>query len=155
MQVKAFVGCVNIAVFFLGCWEADMASGHVPTMHTSPGETQGYAFTVFCAIVNITGSVFLTYLLCRDDKANDKADDKDAPSGCLLQCGLFVWTCVLFAGIFNHDIRTGPFQDVVVAQFCLALSGIGLSCCLGAVGVCVVAHEERVLAHEKKHAIVV
>jgi hypothetical protein len=149
MQVKAFVACVNLGVFFLGCWEAERASGHEPSMHTSPGEIQGYAFTVVCAVCNIMGAVFLTCLLCRDEKA-DKADDMHP--GCVLQCGLFVWTCVLFAGIFNHDIRTGPFQDVVVAQFCLALSSIGLACCLGAVGVCVVAHEERVLAHEKKVA---
>ncbi len=136
MQVKALVACVNLAVFLLGCWEAGLASENVPSVETSPGETQGYAFTVLCAVVNITGAVFLTYLLCNDVKA-----DKDAPS--LLQCGLFVWTCVLFAGIFNHDIRTGPFQEVVVAQFCLTLSSIGLLCCLGAVGVCVVATEEK------------
>jgi hypothetical protein len=137
MQVKALVACVNLAVFILGCWEARLASENVPSVETSPGETQGYAFTVFCAIINITGAVFLTYLLCNDEKA-----DKDAPSGCL-QCGLFVWTCVLFAGIFNHDIRTGPFQNVVIAQFFLSLSSIGFLCCLGAVGACVVATEEK------------
>ena len=130
--IKCIVAVVNIAVFMLGCWEASRASQHEPTLEMSPGEKQGYAFTVICAVVNIAGSIILTCSLCLEKKEKEKEEYH----GCLPQCVLFIWCCVLFAGIFNDKIRTGPFQDVVVAQFSFMMTSIGLVCCFGCCGAC-------------------
>jgi hypothetical protein len=132
MSITYIVAFVNLAVFMLGCWEAYRASENEPTLHTSPGEKQGYAFAVICAFVNIAGSIILT---CSMLIKNEKKEKEDY-HGCLPQCALFIWCCFLFAGIFNDDIRTGPFQDVVVAQFYFMMTSLGLACCLGCCGAC-------------------
>ena len=129
---RIFFALLNVVIFLVGCWEAEIAAQHEPTLHTSPGEKQGYAFTVISAFVNIGGAVLLTcVLLCGKKQTEEK---EETSNGCLPHCALFVWCCVLFAGIFNHDIRTGPFQEVVIAQFSMAMVGISLLCCLGCCG---------------------
>lgn len=136
--IKISVFILNLAVFGVGCWEADRANSNVPTVDTSPGETQGYAFAIVCAVLNIAGSVLLTCSLCLDKKR----EPEGVKQNCSVQCGVFIWGCVLFAGIFNHTIRTGPFQDVVVVQFSMAMASIFLLCCLSVVGVSVQTTKE-------------
>ena len=49
-----------------------------------------------------------------------------------ITCITSIWTIVFFAGMTNDDIRIGPFQSVVIAQFIITIVGCLLctcSCC--------------------------
>jgi hypothetical protein len=118
---NCIVYLLNLGVFILGCWEAYVASNHDPTLRTTPGEKQGYAFTVICAAFNITSSILFMY-----SQFTKKKEEKN--EGCLPHVALFVWCCFLFAGIFDHRVRTGPFQAVVLAQFSFMMSILFLAC---------------------------
>ena len=119
--MELLIYIILLAFFVVGCWEASLVSEYEPSLHTSPGEKQGYAFTIICAFVNIVGSAILTYSLVH------------ATTGYIYQACIFIWSCVLFAGIFNHHTQTGPFQDVVIVQFSLVLT----SSVIGMIGYCV------------------
>jgi|LauGreDrversion4_2_1035121.scaffolds.fasta_scaffold255827_4 hypothetical protein len=111
-------------LFALGCWEAFLANQHEPTLQSSPGFYQGYIFTTICAILNIMSSVLMTCLLLfRDTKKENNAATVS------WTCLVAIWGIVLFAGMVNDKIYTGPFQIVVIVQFAITMAGMCLCCC--------------------------
>lgn len=111
---------IYTTLFLIGCWEADLAFDNEPTIHSSPGFINGYFYTVFASITNIVSSFVLTLMLYfRNDKITIS----------YLICIISIWGLVLFVGMINDDIRTGPFQYVVVAQLIITIIGCFLCTC--------------------------
>ena len=114
-------------LFGVGCWEANLARHHVPTSTSSPGFLHGYVYTIVASVTNILIGLTLLYLLgiCRD------VDTKY--STVYLACVVIIWGLVIFIGMVNHDIQTGPFQVVVIAQFVMTMCGLFIVCvvCIG------------------------
>jgi hypothetical protein len=120
------------ALFVVGCWEASIAYHHEPTRDSSPGFLQGYVFTTLCAILNIMGAILMTCLLLfHDPKKNHDV------TMCSWSCLVAIWGVILFVGMVNHDIYTGPFQIVVIVQFCITMVGTFI-CCSSCAGIMIV-----------------
>ena len=125
------------ALFGVGAWEANVALRHQPTSESTPGLLQGYIFTIVSSILNIVGSIISACLLiCH-------VEDEQTSTATSLSCIVIIWSIVLFAGMINHDIYTGPFQDVVIVQFCITMIGTCLACssCIGFVCILSRTHE--------------
>ena len=116
---------VYTTLFGVGCWEASMADQHSPTSDSSPGVLQGYVYTILAACLNIVTSILLMCLFIMSDRNSEKNES----SGVSLAMLLAIWGIVLFAGMVDGNIRTGPFQPVVIAQFCITMVGLSLCCC--------------------------
>lgn len=112
-------------LFALGCWEAFLAHQNEPTLQSSPGFYQGYIFTTICAILNIMSSVLMTCLLMFRDPTKENNNAATVSWTCLVA----IWGIVLFAGMVNDEIYTGPFQIVIVIQFGITMAGFCLCCC--------------------------
>lgn len=112
-------------LFALGCWEAFLAYHHEPALNSSPGFYQGYIFTTICAILNIMSAVLMTCLLLFRDPEKKNNDASTISWTCLVA----IWGIVLFAGMINGEIYTGPFQIVVIVQFGITMVGFCLCCC--------------------------
>ena len=107
-------------LFLIGCWEAMLAFHNEPTLHSSPGFINGYLYTVFASITNIISSCALTLMLYfRKDKITTS----------YLLYIISIWGIVLFVGMINDDLRTGPFQYVVVAQLIITIFGCFFCTC--------------------------
>lgn len=112
-------------LFALGCWEAFLANHHEPELASSPGFYQGYIFTTICAILIIMSAVLMTCLLIFRDPEKKNNDAATVSWTCLVA----IWGIVLFAGMMNGEIYTGPFQIVVIVQFGITMAGLCLCCC--------------------------
>jgi len=124
-------------LFGVGAWEANIALHHQPTSASSPGLLQGYIFTILSSILNIVGSIITACLMvCH-------VENEKTTSAAPLSCIVIVWSIVLFAGMINRDIYTGPFQEVVIAQFCITMIGACLSCCSCIGFVCIVSRTDE------------
>jgi len=113
-----------LTIFSIGCWEANMALYHEPTPKSSPGFIHGYIYTIFACVTNIMVSIILLCTLGLHDPKQKENDSSHSPFTFILA----IWSIVLFAGMIDHDIRTGPFQSVVIAQFIITM-GSALLCC--------------------------
>lgn len=115
-----FIFFLYSTLFMIGCWEAMLAIQNEPTNESTPGFINGYAYTVFACIVNIMSSCLLILMIYFKN-------DEEIPA--FITCAISIWTIVLVAGMINDDIRTGPFQSVVVAQFIITIVGFLLCLC--------------------------
>ena len=116
---------VYTTLFGVGCWEANVADQHSPTSDSSPGVLQGYIYTILAATLNIVTSVLLMCLFIMSERNSEKSES----SGASLVMLIAIWGIVLFAGMVDGNIRTGPFQPVVIAQFCITMVGLSACCC--------------------------
>lgn len=118
--------CMYATLFGVGCWEANLARQHEPSRHSSPGFIHGYVYAIFACVTNIMVGISL---LCMVGMYDPKKEDKKEASPASLTCIIAIWSIVLFAGMIDDDIRTGPFQPVVIAQFAITMCGLFLCCC--------------------------
>jgi hypothetical protein len=123
--VIAFI-CVYATLFAIGCWEANLALHNEPTRDSSPGFIHGYVYTIFACFTNIAVSILLLCILWVNDPNHE---DREESSPALLTCVIGIWSIVLFAGMIDDDIRTGPFQSVVIAQFVITMCSAFQCCC--------------------------
>ena len=118
----AFVlGIMYMTLFGVGCWEANLARMH-PTSASSP-DLNGYIYTIFSCVTNLAGGLVLGMLTLRDSLHQQE-------SSISLGCVVAIWSIVLFAGMVDGTILTGPFQAVVIAQFAITMSCVFLCCCV-------------------------
>lgn len=129
---------VYTTLFGLGCWEANLARNHEPTGDSSPGYIQGYVFALLCSILNIMLAVIMMCIYMMKERNSEKNDAHGMSLGCLIA----IWGIVLFAGMIDNNIRTGPFQPVVIAQFCVTMVSASLCCCSCGLLACMASRED-------------
>ena len=111
--MKAFL--INLGLFCVGCWEMNFLVQHKVTAYSSHTFIHGYVYTLVASVTNlITGILFSLH---RKHKHNEFSI-------------LSMWSILWFIGVFDDDIRTGPFQPVVIAQVVISIVG-SLLCCVG------------------------
>jgi hypothetical protein len=129
---------VYTTLFTLGCWEANLARIHEPDGESSPGYIQGYVFAILSSILNIMIAVIMMCLYMMKDRNSEKNESH----GVSLACVIAIWSIVLFAGMIDNNIRTGPFQPVVIAQFCVTMVSASLCCCSCGLLACMASRED-------------
>jgi hypothetical protein len=115
---------IYLGLFCVGCWEANILMQHKVTAYSSHDFIHGYVYTLFACVTNMTAGVFL----CMFSFFNRRSKHNDETS-ITLMCFLSMWSALLFIGMLDDDIRTGPFQPVIIAQCVISLVGILLCCC--------------------------
>lgn len=113
----AFILGIYATLFAIGCWEANLARQHAPP---SLENLHGYIYTILACITNLFGGLVLCVLALRD-----LTHDSTTYLGCIVA----VWSIVLFAGMVDDSIQTGPFHNVVIAQFAITIGCVFLCCC--------------------------
>jgi len=139
--------CAYATLFAVGCWEANLALHNEPTLDSSPGFIHGYVYTIFACITNIIVGISLICILGFYDPKNKDGKESSPAS---LTCAIAIWGIVLFAGMIDDDIRTGPFQSVVIAQFVITVVSSFLCCCT-CIGLACITNTQEVKRIDEIH----
>jgi hypothetical protein len=139
--------CAYGTLFAIGCWEANLALHNEPTRDSTPGFIHGYVYTIFACFTNITISILHLCILWVNDPNHE---DKEQSSSVSLTCAIAIWGIVLFAGMIDDDIRTGPFQSVVIAQFVITVVSSFLCCCT-CIGLACIHKKQEVSQNKENH----
>ena len=129
--IVLFLSCVQIG---FGVWEAITLSKNNPnTMDFTPNMTEAYAFIMTKCILNLLiGSIafiiglFKMCVVCGGEDPDKKEESNKNNILQLIGFGVNCWGIKLFDDYIKYNVDFGAYDQIIVAEFILFVSIIGL-----------------------------
>jgi hypothetical protein len=128
MSGKQDIFIILFLLFFfcIGVWEADIASKNDSDyVYYSNLEELGYIFTTIKAIINILFGIFGTFLFLIRRNVDDLISSDLGRFYCI-NFGTTIWCIIMFFEIINNNSDFGPFQQVIIVEFFIFITCIGM-----------------------------